>query len=269
MRSKTSRKITLTKNQESQFMQPTQKVLMGIVATGILTLALPSQAAFDANVTGDVIFGTGNANGSWTVAQGGGVELGLRAKVRFPSPANVFNSNGDGTYNHLAGNDAGRALWNYEWSINSDFAGTSGVKLDDLTYMLRIDTDPTAAINYTSNFDPINTLNPPTFWDHSIGDNSTLNGQGAEATDQASYLNLIANNNLAQQSWRFNWYAAPFNPNVSGSYTFALEAYNGLTRLAATEMTVNVAVPEPSTYLAGALLLLPFGASMMRKLRKA
>lgn len=28
-------------------------------------------------------------------------------------------------------------------------------------------------------------------------------------------------------------------------------------------------VPEPSTYIAGALLLLPFGASMMRKLRKA
>ncbi len=31
----------------------------------------------------------------------------------------------------------------------------------------------------------------------------------------------------------------------------------------------NTPVPEPSTYLAGALLLLPFGASMMRKLRKA
>jgi len=30
-----------------------------------------------------------------------------------------------------------------------------------------------------------------------------------------------------------------------------------------------VAVPEPSTYLAGALLLLPFGASTLRKLRKA
>jgi hypothetical protein len=32
---------------------------------------------------------------------------------------------------------------------------------------------------------------------------------------------------------------------------------------------VNPAVPEPSTCLAGALLLLPFGASLIRKLRKA
>jgi hypothetical protein len=32
-------------------------------------------------------------------------------------------------------------------------------------------------------------------------------------------------------------------------------------------MALPVAVPEPSTYLAGALLLIPFGISSLRKLR--
>ena len=33
--------------------------------------------------------------------------------------------------------------------------------------------------------------------------------------------------------------------------------------------TPETPVPEPSTYLAGALLLLPFGAATLRKLRAA
>ncbi|MEQ1907154.1 MAG: hypothetical protein ABL888_23415 [Pirellulaceae bacterium] len=248
-------------------MKTTQKLLMGILAAGTLSLAIPAQAVlFDQNVTANAIYGSGNANGGWTVDRSGGVELGLRAKVRFPTPLNQFNSNGDGTYDHLAGNNgAGQALWNFEWSINSDYLGTSGVKLSDLTYILKIDSDPTAAVNYLA-FDPINVA----FWDHSFGDNSTGAGAGVEAADAAGYNGLITTKNLAQNSWRMNFFQAffipanSFDPNVPGTYTFRLEASNG----AATEMTVN-AVPEPSTYLAGAMLLLPFGASAIRKLRKS
>jgi hypothetical protein len=247
-------------------MKTRHKLLMGIVAAGTLSLCAPALAVISFNEDITAIFGGGNGDGSWTVDQANGVELGLRAKQRFPA-ANIFGSNGDGTYNQLAGNNgAGRALWNFEWSINS---GT-GNALNSLTYLLKIDTDPSAGINYTTSFDPIHSANPNLsgFWDHSIGNSSTLNGAGSEANSIGSYASLIAdnNNNIAQNSWYIGWYAAPFNPNILGSYSFRLEAYDGINLLAATEITVN-AVPEPSTYLAGALLLLPFGVNTLRKFR--
>ncbi len=62
------------------------------------------------DVTPDVFFGSGNDNGFFTVDLQDGVdyriELGLRGKLRFnPSnqPQNIFNSNGDGSYDFVAG----------------------------------------------------------------------------------------------------------------------------------------------------------------------
>ena len=144
--------------------------------------------AFDKHITPDVIFGSGNANGFWTVDQNNGVELGLRAKLRFNSsnmPENTFNSNGDGTYTFQAGapspgfggSSSSTAVWNFEWSINTNYMDANpGFELDDLTYVLDIDFDPSAGTNYLS-FDPIN-IPAPDFADHAIGDNSTGNGGG-------------------------------------------------------------------------------------------
>ena len=57
-----------------------------VALTGFLCVMGASAAmadSFDQNVTPDVIMGSGIANnGSWTVDQGGGVELGLRGGVR-------------------------------------------------------------------------------------------------------------------------------------------------------------------------------------------
>jgi hypothetical protein len=251
-------------------MKQIQVAIMGIVTAATLSVSLPTQAAlsFDQNVTANAIFGTGNGNGSFTVIQQNGVELGLRAKVRY---AGDYNSLGNGTYTHQLGIVNGGATWNFEWSINSDYLGTSGVDLNDLTYLLRIDSDPTAGTSFTS-FDPINGVNPNppgtlVYWDHSIGDNTTGQSLGVEApnNDTAAYAALISNNNLAQNSWRANWFG--IDPDAFGTYTFQLEAFNGVTSLGMTEMTVNV-VPEPSTCVAGALLLLPFGVSTLRMLRK-
>lgn len=229
-------------------MKTNQKLLLGILAAGTLSLTIPVQAAllFDQNVTPDAIFGSGNANGFFTVDQSGGVELGLRAKVRF---VNTFNSNGAGTYTFQAG-----TAWNLEWSVNTDYADptSSGAKLNSLTYGL--------FLNNVGGFDVIN----QPYLDSSIGNNSTGNGAGAEAAfaDVVGYAALIAANNVAQNSWQESLFG--INPNVNGTYVFRLDASNGTS----TEVTVNV-VPEPSTYLAGAMLLLPFGASAIRKLRKS
>ena len=253
------------------------------VAVVAIALGLGSAAnaaiQFNQNVTNNVIYGSGNANGSFTTDRNLGVELGLRAKVRFPAPANVFNSNGDGTYNQAAGGFGGsgdRASWNFDWSINSNFDGTSGFNLDDLSYSLWMDFDPTAGTNFQA-FDPIN-LGAGNFLDHSIGDNTTAQGAGVEAADAATYASLIANNNLAQNSWQLNFFDSalfPFDPTVAGTYDFLLSAsVPGGTAIASTSIQVIVgnggaAVPEAATLAVWGGLAVCGGAFAWRKKAKA
>ncbi|MFD0797126.1 HYR domain-containing protein [Maribacter chungangensis] len=198
---------------------------------------------YDQNVVPDAIFGSGNANGGFAVNQTGDVELGLRAKVRYPVPQNTFNGNGDGTYSHLAGagNPASRALWNFEWSVNTDPAGTTGTKLDGLTYELGMDFDPSMGTAYFV-FDPINAQ---PLADHAIGDNATANGGGTVATDAAGYAALLAANNVAQNSWNLDFFdelaGKNFDPTVNGTYEVYLKAFDGSGALVGeTKITVIV-----------------------------
>lgn len=240
------------------------------LGAGLLSLAIAgaAQAAplFDQDVTTDAIFGSGNANGGFTVIREQGVELGLRAKLRFDendAAQNTFNSNSDGTYSFSAGTPtngfsfapaASTPVWSFEWSINSDYLGTSGNSLNDLAYTISIDFDPSAATNFYD-FDPIN----QPLADHSIGTNATGNGQGTEAGDAAEYQALIANNNLAQNSWNLVFFDdhplfSLFDPNVPGIYTIQLSVVLDDELLEAVSIDVIVtAVPEPATL---ALMLL-------------
>jgi len=130
-----------------------------------LALVFSAGAASAASVTPDIIFGSGNTNGSFTKTDtelsfpsnpiGGNIELGLRAKLRYDAsgnPQNQFNWDGVDTYsfNLADGNPpAHRAMWNFEWSVNVEdlkndgnqvtIAGlvASGGKL-----LLSYDTDP-------------------------------------------------------------------------------------------------------------------------------
>ena len=52
---------------------------------------------YDQNVTNNTIFGSGNANGSFTTDRRNGIEVGLRAKI--PDSGTIY-SNGDGTYSY-------------------------------------------------------------------------------------------------------------------------------------------------------------------------
>jgi len=214
---------------------------------------------FNQDVTTNVIFGSGNANGSFTTDRQNGVELGLRAKLRFNSsnlPENTFNSNGTGGYNFDTGtptlgsgfgfaNDADTPIWNFEWSINTNFDGSNpGRNLDNLTYLLELDGNPDAVgTSFPVFFDPIN----QTFPDHAIGTNATGNGAGTEATSAVDYTALIANNNLAQNSWNYIFFGAFIDPNAPGTYTINLSAFDGNSLLAATSIDVNVGVvPLPA-----------------------
>ncbi len=138
----------------NRWMRAAIAVSVGSAALGFFAQPASAAIAFDQNVTPDVIFGTGNANGLFTVDQSNGIELGLRAKIPF---VGVTHSNGDGTYSYtlaelLAADPSQR--WNFDWTVNTDYLGTSGVKIDGLAYLLQIDFDPSMGQNFMA-FDPI------------------------------------------------------------------------------------------------------------------
>ncbi|MEQ9454910.1 MAG: hypothetical protein RLN76_10015 [Phycisphaeraceae bacterium] len=242
----------------------------------LLTAALIASPAMAADVTPDVIFGSGNANGSFTVDQNISVELGLRAKLRHGptgAPANVFNYDGTDTYYFVAGvaptQSFPTAEWSFEWSINSDFDGSTGWTLGDLTYELAMTSDVGTSITA---FDPINAFNPGTGsvqWDHAMGDNSTGNGAGVSisngVSDAAGYATNIGSLNVAQNSWKPHWFTPGFNPNAVGNYDFTLKAFTqgflGRVEVASTSMTVQV-VPTPAAFGAG---LIGMAAVLLRR----
>lgn len=259
---------------------------IGLTAT---TFAPASFAVlFDQNVTPDVIFGSGNANGSYTVDRNSGVELGLRGKLRHNAagaPENTFNSNGDGTYSFAAGvaptQSSPTAVWSFEWSINTDFDGSTGLNLDAFTYALGLDTDPSLGTAFIA-FDPINALNPATGavqWDHSIGDNTTGNGGGTEilnsSSDTAGYAALLAQNNVAQNSWKAHWFFGPgFDPTLDATYDLYLAAFDATgAQVARTDIQIIVGaggsapVPEPATLALASTALL--GCALRRRRKGA
>ena len=242
-----------------------QSLLSTVFAVAVVGIAFCGSAwsvtEFDEEATPEVIFGAGNANGAFTVDRENGIEVGLRAKLRYDvngSAQNVFNNDPfDNTYRFTATRAPDfvniAPEWSFEWSVNTDFMDptSSGSKLDEFQYELGLDIDPSSGTAFTT-FDPISSSMTVPEWDHAIGDNSTGNGGGTGATidgNPADYLNLLANNNVAQNSWNY-WFfesvgtLANFNPTIAGTYTIYLEVQDlGGSPLARTEIEVIVELP--------------------------
>jgi len=227
-----------------------------MIAASVLALGATTVMAGDVNP--GVIFGSGNANGSFTLAESSDVEIGLRGKLRYNSAGlaeNTFNWDGGSTYTFdpkNSANPSNRSIFNFEFAINTDVndATNSGNKLNDFTYLLTVSREKANGdIVELFSFDPINVLHA----DHSIGDNGTTSATDTVAGDPITYAALIAGNNVAQQSWNVGFFNG--TPTKVGSYFVELTAFDGMgAEVVSNDITINV-VPLPTAAFAGLGLL--------------
>jgi hypothetical protein len=104
----------------------------------------------------------------------------------------------------------------------------------------------------------------PAFRDFSVGGWSQTSGTAIAANSTGGALNYLVFNIFFEDP--------QLQPTVFNFY-----AWNGTTLLEATRATFDggawsfqpIPVPEPTTMIAGALLLLPFGISTIRRLRRS
>ncbi|ANW00407.1 hypothetical protein LMTR13_09755 [Bradyrhizobium icense] len=195
--------------------------LLGLIGLGTalaLTSSVSSASAvvtFDQNLASGWTQGTGTSNGHFAVDTGdNGVELGLRASIRFVGPITPTGN----LYIAPVGNSSGKALWNFEFSVNP------GSLVD--TYSLLTITGPGGSLAFNPQLIP---------------DNTPIGGPLYQNSENLAFAFLGGPLN--------------FNPNVSGVYTFDLKLFSANDQLLG-DVSIQVnAVPEPSTW---AMLILGF-----------
>lgn len=172
--------------------------------------------------------GTGTSNGHFAVdTEDNGVELGLRASIRFVGP---ITPTGNLYIAPVGSTPPGRALWNFEFSVNP------GSLLN--THSLLTITGPGGSF----------AVDPTTYF----GGNKPDGGPFYQNSENLGFAIFPGLN---------------FNPNVSGIYTLDLKLFSAENRqLGDVSIQVN-AVPEPSTW---AMLILGFaGIGFMAYRRKS
>ncbi|RCS52713.1 PEP-CTERM sorting domain-containing protein [Bremerella cremea] len=246
------------------------KTLLALLLLGCLGSV--SQADM---LSSNVFFGSGNSNQYFTVSQAGGVEIGMRAKLRYdPNDGNQpknFDQSSDlgyaieeGSYYFSTPNyGTDRAIWNLDWSVNSDFnqgtpASTTN-KLSAFTYNINFDFDPAGAgSNSSTNYNPVNEL----YNDNSYGNKTTTSANDVTpgplvfgfipTAPFASDLN--DDYTITQNSTNVGFSGLlPGTVTQNGIYTITFSVLDGLIPIATNQIKVYAgvnppaAVPEPAS----------------------
>jgi hypothetical protein len=208
------------------------KSIFAVALASLFTCAATASATVltDQNLTNGWNNGKGTVNGNFTVDQEtNGVELGLRAAIRFVGPivpsGNIYSAP-TGT------SGGGLALWNFEFSVDpGTLVGT------------------TALLTISDSFLHSTSFNPALILDNK--------GTGASGYQNSENLGFFPLNALLS-----------FDPNVANTYTFDLTLSSETGQIASVEMLVNVAaVPEPSTWAMMILGFAGFGFMAYRRQR--
>jgi hypothetical protein len=227
-------KENTTINNVGAFMRFSSLGLITLGATLALTAFVSSASAvvtFDQNLASGWFQGTGTSNGHFAVdTEANGVELGLRASIRFIGP---ITPTGNLYIAPVGSTPPGRALWTFEFSVNP------GSLLD--THSVLTITGPAG----------ISVLDPKT----AFAGNKPIGGSFYQNSENLGFgvFELFGPLN--------------FNPNASGMYTIDLKLFSANDQLLG-DVSIQVnAVPEPSTW---AMLILGFaGIGFMAYRRKS
>lgn len=224
-----------------------QKLLVAVAA--VLGMASSAQAA---TITPDIIWGTGNTNRGFTVETVGSLELGIRAKRRYPANDElgvgiVQDINGAYLFDSSESTAGpGQSMWSYDWSINSDVDG-GGSGLDAFTYQIMLDTDPTVNESYTIMYDPLAT--PPSSTGYYLGTNATGNGAASFIGDGSGDFSAF---NVAQNSVQPQWVGGLIG---AGQFGISLLAFSGNELVNSVNIQVIVDAPVPVPLPAGLPML--------------
>ena len=204
-------------------------------------------------MTPGVIFGSGNSGGNFKCERTDDIELCLRAKQRYPCPRDPDGSyvDPDGNFRVPTGSgvDAdlafvGRANWNFDWHVNTDITGTSGLKIGDFDYRIAVDSDPGCGTCFAETFPMLpGRFSAP---DNDFGNNTFTTSQGinfgealaagfpknsleaaveAETAVADYYQPLLEQFNVAQNSKNFGFPDVGlrnYDPKRPGVYEIAL-----------------------------------------------
>lgn len=230
-------------------MHRSKHIFTTIKALVLLSFTSVSQAAL---ITPGIIWGEGNTNQGFTTTIVNGLELGLRAKKRFPSPNDnidvgiIQDSQGNYLFDSTGVSlPTNRSIWSFDWSINSD--NIDGDRpLTTYSYIIGVDYDPSPLTNLQT-YNPLSGQSTGYY----LGNNSSwINANGNKATsanvaaaipaDGTSAIgSTVSNFNIAQNSVNMGF--LPGAPVSSGQYQVTLSAFSDSNDLVAST-AINVFV---------------------------
>jgi len=203
-----------------------------VILAAALAMPCLTQASITTEANGNItaIYGSGNSD-TWDQV--------------------VTYSGNDGNFQlglntHINPNNGNQ---NVDFSINVDPAGLGTTLLgSSYTYWMVVNG---VDVSLTSIF----------FADNSYGNNSTANSQGHETGAQVG-------DTIFQNSDPLSYWAIATAGVPPTSFTLEVRDANGGI-LAQDQLNIGTAaVPEPSTYAAAGLMLLPLGAALLRTIRR-